>query len=120
MSLLRYDFKFSLFVLTPIYLIGFYFLQTAIYSIEEALWPGFFSESEIETRITSAIWGQATVAVFLVISTYMAQKKTCELTIERIQIKEQQEQLNDLIHSLKDGILVASRSPNVLTPKSKH
>jgi hypothetical protein len=76
------------------------------------LTPDAQTDQELQTFVTQAIWRHLGFGLAMTSHTYMIQRKTSELIIERIQIKAQQDQLRDLFDSLKDGIIVASNETN--------
>jgi hypothetical protein len=83
---MHYDFKLSLLVIYPMYLVASYFYLTAVLNIDAGLMSNPITEKEITDKIHNELFCGGVIALSLVVFVYLVQKKTSELIIERIQI----------------------------------
>jgi hypothetical protein len=94
--LLFWDFKLTMFVITPIYLVGEYFFLAGLKNI-----PG-----NENLNIAVRLMRDSAIVAFIIVANYVQQLQICRLICSRYTLKTQQEQLNNIFMSQPDGILV--------------
>jgi hypothetical protein len=83
-TFMHYDFKLSLLVIYPMYLVASYYYSTATLNIDAGHMLSPPTQNEINGKINNELFCGGVIALSLVVFVYLVQKKTSELIIERI------------------------------------
>lgn len=100
---MNYDYRVSLLVYTPMF-IGSTFVQySLLFDLDSKTDNSARTSAMVKQMVRSL-----SISLVVSLSNYLSQKQVTEVTLEKLDLKKNQQSLNDLFMSQMDGILVFS------------